>query len=225
MRHLTADPPIILPAARSFCGLALWRVRLHERDDLGLQGPAGLASRQQIGNKARVFGDLFPEARRLHARRLKVCEDAGSELAGFLFHGMDVMKFPNFAQAKSFGNFRLGKQTVSDYPNRMQRHPVSQLIANNLERLLKERGISALELANRANAGRSMVYDILAGRSASPKVSTVADLAAALNVPVSDLFLTPDQLQAQSELLQAYNLLPEAEQRRLAQVVRVWHLD
>jgi transcriptional regulator with XRE-family HTH domain len=135
------------------------------------------------------------------------------------------MKFPNMAQAKSFGNFRLGKQDVSDYPKRMERHPVSQIIAQNIERLLKERDISALELANRMKAGRTMVYDILAGRSASPKVSTVADIAAALKVPVSDMFLTEEQVQAQTELLQAYNLLPEAEQRRLAQVVRVWHLD
>lgn len=135
------------------------------------------------------------------------------------------MKLPNITQAKSFGNFRLGKQIVSDYSNRMDRHPVSQIIAQNLERLLRERGISALELASRANYGRTMVYDILAGRSASPKVSTVADLAAALHVPVSDLFLTQAQIAAQSEMIQAYNLLPEAEQRRLAQVVRLWSVD
>jgi transcriptional regulator with XRE-family HTH domain len=135
------------------------------------------------------------------------------------------MKFPNMAQAKSVGNFRLAKPIVSDYSNRMDRHPVSQIIAQNLERLLRERGMSALELAARAKYGRTMVYDILAGRSASPKVSTVADLAAALHVPVSDLFLTQAQIAAQSEMIQAYNLLPEAEQRRLAQVVRLWNVD
>ncbi len=135
------------------------------------------------------------------------------------------MKLPNIAQAKSVGNFRLAKLIVSDYPNRMERHPVSQIIAQNLERLLRERGISALELANRAKYGRTMVYDILAGRSASPKVSTVADLAAALRVPVSDLFLTEEQILAQSEMMQAYNLLPEAEQRRLAQVARLWSAE
>ena len=51
------------------------------------------------------------------------------------------MKFPNMAQAKSVGNFRLAKPIVSDYSNRMDRHPVSQIIAQNLERLLRERGI------------------------------------------------------------------------------------
>lgn len=73
--------------------------------------------------------------------------------------------------------------------------------------------------------GRSSVYDIIDGRSDSPKVKTVAKLAEGLGVPISDLFLTKDQLSAQNEMLRAYHDLPPAEQKRLAQVARAWRLD
>jgi transcriptional regulator with XRE-family HTH domain len=104
------------------------------------------------------------------------------------------------------------------------RDPYSALIAANLERLLAERGVSALALAERCNLGRSGVYDILAGRSQSPKISTVGKLAAGLGVPISEMFLTADQLAAQSELFSIYAELEPAEQRRLAQVARAFRL-
>lgn len=107
----------------------------------------------------------------------------------------------------------------------MERDPTSQLMADNLSRLLVERKVSALQLASMCGLGRSTVYDIVAGRSQSAKVQTVAKLARALGVPITELLLTPDQLAAQTEMLRSYYLLPLEEQQRLARVVRAWRPD
>lgn len=135
------------------------------------------------------------------------------------------MKFPKQTQGKSFGKISIAEIRFSDYSDCMNRDAVSQIITQNLARILEERGISALALGEKVGMGRSSVYDILAGRSQSPKVSTVAKLAEGLGVPLSDMFLTQAQVEAQSEMLKAYNRLPEDEQRRLAQVARAWQLD
>ncbi|MGP3699009.1 helix-turn-helix domain-containing protein [Rhodobacter sp. NSM] len=135
------------------------------------------------------------------------------------------MKLPNNRQGGGFGNFRIAAVRNSDNPEPMDRDPISQLVAENLERLLKERDMSALALGKKCKLGRSTVYDILDGRSESPRLKTIAALADGLGVPLSDMFLTRDQLQAQSELLRAYQMLPPAEQKRLAQVAKAWRLD
>lgn len=135
------------------------------------------------------------------------------------------MKFPNETQAALFGNINIAKSNHSEYSDGMKRDAVSQLIAQNLTRILADRGMSALALGEKVGMGRSSVYDILTGRSLSPKVSTVAKLAEGLGVPLSDMFLTQEQIEAQSEMLKAYNSLPEDEQRRLAKVARAWKLD
>lgn len=135
------------------------------------------------------------------------------------------MKFPNNMQAPLFGKINIAKALCSEYSDCMKRDAVSQIIAQNLTRIMAERGISALALGEKVGMGRSSVYDIVAGRSLSPKVSTVAKLADGLNVPLSDLFLTKEQLEAQSDMLKAYHRLPADEQRRLANVARAWQLD
>lgn len=135
------------------------------------------------------------------------------------------MKFPNERQAVLFGNINIAKSAHSEYSDGMKRDAVSQIIAQNLTRILADRGMSALALGEKVGMGRSSVYDILTGRSLSPKVSTVAKLAEGLGVPLSDMFLTQEQIEAQSEMLKAYNRLPEDEQRRLANVARAWKLD
>ena len=102
---------------------------------------------------------------------------------------------------------------------------VNQLIAENISRLMGERDINATVLAERASLNRTAVYDIIAGRSKSPRVQTVASLAYALGVPLSDMFLTKAQIDGQAELLSAYQSLPEAEQSRLSQIAHAWLPD
>lgn len=73
----------------------------------------------------------------------------------------------------------------------------TQIIAANISRIMTERSMNATELAQKADLNRTAIYDIIAGRSNSPRVKTVAQIAKALSIPLSDLFLTPQQHQGQ----------------------------
>lgn len=96
------------------------------------------------------------------------------------------------------------------------------LLSQNLVRLMKDRGMNATELAERSALNRTAIYDILAGRSQSPRVKTVYQIAEALNVPMSDLFLTQAQIEGQTALFKAYQALPPHERVRLEQVAQAW---
>jgi transcriptional regulator with XRE-family HTH domain len=104
----------------------------------------------------------------------------------------------------------------------MERDPLSSLLSSNITRLMDARGIKADELAARSGLNRTAVYDILAGRSQSPRLKTVAQIAVALAVPITDLLMTVEQIEGQASLLRAYKLLPPVEQERLAQIARAW---
>lgn len=104
----------------------------------------------------------------------------------------------------------------------MERDKVTQILSTNLVRLMDERGINATILAERSNLNRTAIYDIVTGRSQSPRVKTVAQIAEALNVPISDLFLTPEQIEGQNALFSAYQALPPDERQKLEQIARAW---
>lgn len=96
---------------------------------------------------------------------------------------------------------------------------VNEILRANLERIMHEKGMKAPEVARRADLNRRMVYDILAGRSQSPKIETVFKLANALNCGPGELIglgagvsLHP----ALAELLAQYD--PD-DQERLAQAL------
>jgi transcriptional regulator with XRE-family HTH domain len=84
------------------------------------------------------------------------------------------------------------------------------------------RGLKADELAAKSNLNRTAVYDIIAGRSQSPRVKTVAQIASSLSVPITDLFMTEEQLEGLAAMVRLYRQLPPLEQERLAQVARAW---
>jgi len=104
----------------------------------------------------------------------------------------------------------------------MERDAVTQLLSQNIIRLMKERDMNAAALAERSGLNRTAVYDILSERSQSPKISTAAQIAKALNVPISDLFLTPEQVEGQNALFKAYQMLPSEERIRLEQIAQAW---
>jgi transcriptional regulator with XRE-family HTH domain len=141
-------------------------------------------------------------------------------------HGAKSSMLTRMAQGENLVNIRFEQRRVTGYATDMDhREEVSQIVADNLVRLIAERETTASALGIACGFSQSAVHDIIKGRSQNPKISTVAKLAKVLNVPISELFLTRDQIEAQGEMLRAYHLLPEAEQRRLAQVARAWHLD
>ena len=61
-------------------------------------------------------------------------------------------------------------------------------IAENLNRIMKERGISGTELARRSGIQQQTIHRITSGRVKEPRRSNVRKLAAALNVTTSELF-------------------------------------
>ena len=102
----------------------------------------------------------------------------------------------------------------------MGRDAVSKVISDNIARVMKARDVSARQITDRTGLGRTIVYDILAGRSQSPRVTTVAQIAEALKVPLSDLFLSEEQLEAQTQLLHSFQMLQPDDQERLAAIAR-----
>lgn len=104
----------------------------------------------------------------------------------------------------------------------MERDFVTQILSDNIVRLMAERGVNATDLAKKSGLNRTAIYDIVAGRSQSPRVKTVAQIAQALHVPISDMLLTQEQVDGQSALFRAYQSLPAHERERLEQIAQAW---
>ncbi|ROZ52877.1 helix-turn-helix domain-containing protein [Rhodococcus sp. WS1] len=67
---------------------------------------------------------------------------------------------------------------------------VGAAIGPELKRRREQRGLSAAELARRAGIGKASLSSIEAGRG-NPTIDTLAALAAALHLPLTDLFDDP----------------------------------
>ena len=61
------------------------------------------------------------------------------------------------------------------------------IVAKNLARLVNERGEEMKSLSVRAGLGETAVRDIIKGRSRKPSIETVARIAAALHVDLTEL--------------------------------------
>ena len=106
----------------------------------------------------------------------------------------------------------------------MERDPTTMLVANNIKRLMAEQGTDAANLARTAGLNATGVYDILSGKSRSPKVETIAKIARGLGVPLSAIFeeqwnSVPDERQ---DLLKLFEQMPEAQKELLLQTARAW---
>lgn len=106
----------------------------------------------------------------------------------------------------------------------MERDAVTKILAQNIERLMLERNTNAPTLAERAKLNRTAIYDIIKQRSMSPKVQTVAAIARALNVPMSDMFLTHDQILMREEIHRKFEALAPDRQEALREIVDAWML-
>ena len=104
----------------------------------------------------------------------------------------------------------------------MVRDSITMMVAHNLEAIMASRGINAAELARRAKLNPTGIYDILKGKSRSPKVETLAKIAEALNVPISILFEDRADDALRHELAVLFERLPEADRQRLLDAARAW---
>ena len=101
-----------------------------------------------------------------------------------------------------------------------KRGDATNLLAANLERLLLERQTTPVGLSLKMKRNRGAVRDILESRIQNPRLDTVEEIAKALNVHLTELFMTREQLEALGDLLREYLALQPEDQERLATVAR-----
>lgn len=95
-------------------------------------------------------------------------------------------------------------------------------VAANIATLMKAREMDAAVLARKAKLNPTGVYDILSGKSRSPKIETIGKIAAALNVPVAMIFEDEPMRAARNELLAAYEALPDDRKKLLLDTAIAW---
>ena len=104
----------------------------------------------------------------------------------------------------------------------MERDAITMTVARNLESLMEARQTNASEVARRAGINPTGVYDILSGKSRSPKIETLGKIAGALGVPIATLFEEAGEAELRSEIVALFAQLPPDERDRLLLIARAW---
>lgn len=104
----------------------------------------------------------------------------------------------------------------------MERDEITMLVAHNIEAHMRAQGLDAAELARRSRVNPTGVYDILAGRSRSPKIETVAKIAKGLGLPLVALLAEPAADAMRADMLKVFEGLPVDLRRLLLQTGRSW---
>lgn len=99
------------------------------------------------------------------------------------------------------------------------------LVAKNIETLMVARGLDAAKLARLAGMNPTGIYDILSGKSRSPKVETISKIANALEVTMPAIFEDVSNETLDNEIMFIWAQLPEIERKRLLQTGRSWLPD
>lgn len=97
-----------------------------------------------------------------------------------------------------------------------------KIVADNISALMAERGLNANTLAQKAELNPTGVYDILSGKSRSPRLFTLSKIAGALNAPLAHLLEKEDARKLQAEFLATFQALPEEERKRLLLAAKAW---
>ncbi len=96
------------------------------------------------------------------------------------------------------------------------------LVARNIEALMKARGLDAAKLARAAGINPTGVYDILSGKSRSPKIETIGKIACALQVPIPAIFDDSSNEGLQQDIMFILGQLSQDKQDLLLQTARAW---
>lgn len=98
----------------------------------------------------------------------------------------------------------------------MERDDFVMLVARNLQAAMARKGTNPSEVARKAGINPTGVYDILSGKSRSPRLDTLQKIAVSgLGVPLASLFTTPSDAQATQELLETIGLMSPDDQKRI----------
>lgn len=104
----------------------------------------------------------------------------------------------------------------------MDRNEIVMLVARNIQAMIDRKQTNAAELARLAGINPTGVYDIMSGKSRSPRLDTIAKIAAALNVPVSTLFEEQGEADLRQAIIEAVTALSPAERQRILQTAQAW---
>lgn len=104
------------------------------------------------------------------------------------------------------------------------------LVARNIEALMEQKNLDAAKLARASGLNPTGIYDILKGKSRSPKIETIAKIAKGLGVPVSVIFSgqqpladdAQDDDPLHDELIQVFDQLTPEGRLLLMQAAKAW---
>lgn len=95
-------------------------------------------------------------------------------------------------------------------------------VARNIEAIMARKRLTAPEVARRANINATGVYDILSGKSRSPKIETLGKIAKGLDVPIALLFEESGEAEIRREIVSLFARLSDPERKRLIVTARAW---
>lgn len=105
----------------------------------------------------------------------------------------------------------------------MERDEITMLVVRNIEAAMSRKGLSPAEVQRRADMGQTGLYDILKGKSRSPRIDTLQKLATrGLGVPVASLLMEPSEDDVDQELVEILGMLPPDERRRFLSIARAY---
>lgn len=102
----------------------------------------------------------------------------------------------------------------------MERDDFVMMVVRNLSAAMARKGTNASEVARRAGLNPTAVYDIISGKSRSPKLDTVNRIADAIGVPFASLLSDPQDDELDQELIEALLGMPAEERRRFLVMAR-----
>ena len=103
----------------------------------------------------------------------------------------------------------------------MERDHTTMLVARNIETLMEQKGLDAAKLARASGINPTGIYDILKGKSRSPKIETIAKIAKGLGVPLATVF-SGQPTTAADDLLVIFEQLDPERRAILMQAARAW---
>lgn len=102
----------------------------------------------------------------------------------------------------------------------MERDAIVMLVARNIEELMARKEIKAPELARLAGLNPTGIYDILSGKSRSPRLDTLYKIAGALGVPFNALFTEAAEELIDRELSEALGMMSREDRKRFLAMAR-----
>lgn len=104
----------------------------------------------------------------------------------------------------------------------MERDPLTMRVARNIEVIMEQLGTDAAKLARAAGLGPTSIYDIIKGRSRSPRLETLTKIADALGVPVGLLLEEKGDDDLKNEILALVASMSPDERQRTLVTIRAW---